>query len=118
MEVLCPQDEEAPAASEVTLREATGVCEVGVPVPDPPELVGNLERAGSLRLWRGDRQSFAMVGGAGGSLIVVPSTQGRRWLSSEAPCLTAPLEATMPLPAGSLHIQVSEQGVRLSTDHS
>lgn len=104
LEILCPSDEGEDAPELVSPEAVTGICEMGLPDPNPAGVVDRLEAEAGLALWNGKRERFAMVGHLGASLIVVPSTTGRLWLSSEQPCEPAPFELISPSPHGPLRI--------------
>ena len=115
LEIICRRDAAGDVAASVTLGDATGLCEVGLPVPTLPPLLDRLRVEGGLTVWNGNRERFAMVGSPGASLIVVPSTAERKWLSSDKPCLTAPFEAEIPTPSGATHIRVSGDEIAIYT---
>lgn len=104
LEILCPSDAGEDTPELVSPEAVTGICEMGLPDPDPAGVVERLEAEAGLPLWNGNRERFAMIGHLGASLIVVPSTTGRLWLSSEQPCVPAPFELISPSPHGALRI--------------
>jgi catechol-2,3-dioxygenase len=57
------------------------ICEVGVPLVDPPSAIDELEQTFGVPVFSGDRDQFTAVGGEHGLLIVVRA--GRAWLPTD-----------------------------------
>ncbi len=57
------------------------ICEVGVPLVDPPSAIDEVERTFGVPVFSGDRDQFSAVGGEHGLLIVVRA--GRAWLPTD-----------------------------------
>ena len=73
-----------------------GVCELGLPVRDPPTAVATLEDELGLDVVDGDRDTFTAVGDPDGLFIVV--RPGRNWLPTELAAAESPAAVTVETP--------------------
>jgi catechol-2,3-dioxygenase len=77
-------------------RDIAGICELGLPVADPPNAIGSLEAELGLGVFSGDRDAFTAVGDAEGLFIVV--RPGRNWLPTQLAATEAPALVTVESP--------------------
>jgi len=86
-----------------TMADIAGVCELGLPVADPPSAVAALEDELGLDVFDGDRDAFTAVGDPEGLFIVV--RPGRNWLPTELAAAECPAAVTIESPRrGEVHI--------------
>ena len=75
------------------------ICEVGVPLVDPPSAIETLERTFGLSVFSGDRDQFTAVGDEHGLLIVVRA--GRAWLPTARTAIEGYAHVTIEGEVGS-----------------
>jgi catechol-2,3-dioxygenase len=83
-------------ARPFAVSDVIGLCELGLPVADPPTVVAELEAELGLEVFDGDRDTFTALGDPSGLFIVV--RPGRNWLPTERAAAESPAEVTIEAP--------------------
>jgi catechol-2,3-dioxygenase len=78
------------------VSDIVNLCELGLPVADPPTAVTELETELGLEVFDGDRDAFTAVGDPQGLFIVV--RPGRNWLPTDRAAAECPAEVTIEAP--------------------